>query len=291
MLVQEPPVDREAALTPQAEGPRPPHPGSWRTRAVFVVAIVMAFVAGVVAFVVIDDDSKPAAVSPTSTAPAATTAPPTTAAVTTAPPATTPATTATTKAPATVTTAPPVTVPVDTSTAVWPTASGPVYKTPVAAARGFAVDFVGFRSPIVGAFKQGDSRSGEVDIRAKADGAVTTVFVRQLGAGGRWFVLGSVSGNILLTEPAALQKVSSPLRLKGTSTAFEANVSVQVRQDGTKAPIGTGFVMGGSMGEMGPFDGTVTFRRPTAKHGAILLLTYSMEDGRVWEASTVRVAF
>ena len=286
MLVKEPPVGREGALDPQAEGPRPPQPGSWPTRVVFVVAVVLALVAGVVALFVLDDEAGPSGVSPSSTAPTATTAPPTTAAVTTAPPATT----ATTQAPTTATTVV-TTVPPDTSTAVWPTASGPVYKTPVAAARGFAVDFVGFRSPIVGAFKQGDARSGEVDVRAKSDGPVTTVFVRQLGTGGRWFVLGSVSGNLLLTEPAALQKVSSPLRLRGTSTAFEANVTVQVRQDGTRAPIGSGFVMGGSMGEMGPFDGTVTFRRPTARHGAILLLTYSMEDGRVWEASTVRVTF
>lgn len=285
MLVQEPPVDQEGALTPRAEGPRPPRPGSWRTRVAFVVAVVLAFVAGLVAFVLIDDDPD-AAPPATTTAPTAiaTTAPPTTA-VTTAPPAT-----ATTRAPV-VTTAPAATVPVDTTTAVWPTASGPVYTTPVAAARGFAVEFVGFRSPVVGEFKRGDTRSGEVDVRARPGGAVTTVLVRQLGAGGRWFVLGSVSGNLLLTEPAALQKVASPLRLRGTSTAFEANVTVEVRQDGTKAPIGTGFVMGGSMGEVGPFDGTVTFRRPTARYGAILLLTYSMEDGRVWEASTVRVAF
>jgi hypothetical protein len=272
MLVQEPPLDREGAL--DGGGPCPPRGASRRTRVAFVVAIVLALVAAVVAFLVIDDD--PAAVSPTTTVPITTATSGTSAAPTTAAAST--VTTATTAAPATATTA--TTAPIDTTTAVWPTASGPVYRTPVAAARGFAVDFM-----------QGDARSGEVEVRAKADGPATTVFVRQLGTGGRWFVLGSVSGNLQLTEPAALQKVSSPLRLRGTSTAFEANVAVEVRQDGTRSPIGTGFVMGGSMGEMGPFDGTVTFRRPTAKLGAILLLTHSMEDGRVWEASTARIAF
>lgn len=282
MLVQEPPSDQKRALAPQGEGPLPPR----RRILAKSFAVVLALVAAAVAFLVIEG---PGAGPPTSSAPttaAATTDSPTTAGVTTAPPATT----ATTKASA-VTTASAATVTVDTSTAVWPTASGPVYKTPVAAARGFAVDFVGFRSPVVGELKQGDPRSGEVDVRAKPGGAVTTVLVRQLGTGGRWFVLGSVSRNILLTEPAALQKVSSPLRLRGTSTAFEANVSVEVRQDGSKGSIGTGYVMGGSMGELGPFDGTVTFRRPTSRFGSILLLTYSMEDGSVWEASTVRVMF
>jgi hypothetical protein len=50
-------------------------------------------------------------------------------------------------------------------------------------------------------------------------------------------------------------------------------------------------VMGGSMGEMGPFDGTVVLTPATAQYGAILSFTVSMEDGHVWEASVVRVEF
>jgi len=285
MVVTDRPVDRSAG---SGGGPRSPRPRGWLVAAVVVMGTLVALVAGLLA-VLATDDGIPASTTSTAPSRAAEPAPPTSGA---APSPSTgpagPATTATTRAPAATTPAP---APVDTSTAVWPAASGPVYRSPVAAARGFAVDFVGFRSPIVGAFRQGDARSGEVDVRPKANGPVTTVLVRQLGTGERWFVLGSVTRHINLTKPAALGKVASPVRLQGTSTAFEATVSVEVRQDGTRQPIGSGFVMGGSMGEMGPFDGAVSFRRPTAPAGAVVLLTHSAEDGRVWEATTVRVSF
>lgn len=272
---------------PESTSGRPSGPDGPRSRRWVVPALVVAVVvlAGILAVVAVDRRASTSAVSSTTVpAPDPSTSLPAT--TTTAEPSQPAPTTTTTAAPAS-TQAPAV----DTSSAVWPTASGPVYTTPVAAARGFAVDFVGFTSPVVGTFRQGDARSGEVDVRAKANGPVTTVFVRQLGSGGRWFVLGSATPNINVTRPEALAKVTSPVRVQGTSTAFEANVSVQVRQDGTREPIGTGFVMGGSMGQMAPFDGTVSFRRPTAKAGAVLLLTHSAEDGRVWEASTVRVSF
>ena len=61
--------------------------------------------------------------------------------------------------------------------------------------------------------------------------------------------------------------------------------------DGSTQPVGTGIVMGGANGELGPFDGTVTFTRPSASAGALMLLTRSAEDGSVTEATVVRVKF
>jgi hypothetical protein len=182
------------------------------------------------------------------------------------------------------------TLPVDTSTAVWPFASSATrYSDPVSAARGFATDYVGFTNPVVGAFRQGDSRSGEVPVQAKATGPVTTVLVRQLG--DSWWVLGASTPNIQLSSPAALTAISSPVRLQGTSTAFEATVNTQVRQDAGTEPLGTGTVMGGANGQMSPFDGTLAFSRPTTASGAVTLLTRSAEDGSVAEATVVRVKF
>ena len=159
----------------------------------------------------------------------------------------------------------------------------------VSVARGFATDFVGFTAPIVGEFRQGDSRSGEVPVQAKADSPVTTVLVRKLGES--WWVLGASTPNILLTAPAASQTISSPVTLRGTSTAFEATVNVQVGEDGNITPLGKGFVMGGANGEMGPFDATLAFTPPTATAGSVMLSTLSAEDGRVVEATVVRVKF
>jgi len=196
-------------------------------------------------------------------------------------------------APATTTTTAPTSTtgaPVDTSTAVWPFASSATrYADPVAAARGFAVDFVGFTDPIVGEFRQGDSRSGEVGVQAKAGTVETTVLVRKLG--DSWWVLGASTPNIQPTAPTTSQAISSPVALRGTSTAFEATVNVRVREDGKLAALGEGFVMGGGNGEMGPFDATLAFSAPTASAGSVMLYQLSAEDGRVVEATVVRVKF
>jgi hypothetical protein len=182
--------------------------------------------------------------------------------------------------------------PLDTSTVVWPAAtSNTRYPDPVAAARGFAADYVGFASPVVGEFRQGDARSGEVDIQPVAGGPVTTVLVRQLGPDDSWWVLSAFTANIEVTAPAVLTRVASPVTLGGTSTAFEATVEVEVREDGNDQPIGSGFVMGGANGELGPFHSTLVFEPSTADAGAIVFFTVSSEDGGILEAAVVRVSF
>ena len=190
----------------------------------------------------------------------------------------------------TTTTLSPTTSPVDTSTAVWPFASSTTrYSDPVAAARSFATEYVGFTNPVVGEFRQGDARSGEVPVQARTTGPITTVLVRQLG--DSWWVLGASTPNIQLSSPATLTAISSPVRLQGASTAFEATVNTEVRQDGSTQPLGTGIVMGGANGQMGAFDGTLAFNRPSGASGAVTLLTRSAEDGSVTEATVVRVKF
>lgn len=185
------------------------------------------------------------------------------------------------------------TAPADdaTATAVWPRSdTARRFEDPVAAARSFAVDFAGFTDPVLGEFRQGDSRSGEVEVRPQADGPVTTVFVRQLGDDGSWWVLGSATANIEVTEPAALATIGDPVTLKGTANAFEGTVDVDIRADGRDEPLAKGFVTG-RMGEMGPFDSTLSFPSPHGGYGAVVFRTLSAEDGSVWEAAVVRVKF
>ncbi len=176
--------------------------------------------------------------------------------------------------------------------AVWPfAASSPGFADPVAAARSFAVDYVGFVDPLVGAFQGGDSQSGEVPVQARDGGSVTTVFVRKFTSAQTWWVLGASNPNLRITTPTALATISSPVTVAGQSTAFEATVNVEIRQDDTLVPLGTDFVMGGSMGELGPFSKAVSFLGPSAASGAVVLETRSPKDGNVSEASVVRVAF
>jgi hypothetical protein len=180
------------------------------------------------------------------------------------------------------------------STVVWPTvASGTRLHDPVAVARSFAIDFLHFVNPVVGQFRQGDAHSGEVPIRTTVEqaslGPVTTVIVRQIGADGSWWVLGAATPNITLTQPAALAAISSPTRLRGMSTAFEANVQVSIRQDDVVKPLVESNLMGGSMGQMGPFDASFTFAAPTGRYGSIVLYTVSSANGHIAEATVIRV--
>jgi hypothetical protein len=175
---------------------------------------------------------------------------------------------------------------------VWPPADGSVtYSDPVEAAVGFATEFVGFTAPVVGEFQQGDVHSGEVEIRPTATGPITTVLLRQIDGEVSWSVLGAVTDGIVPTAPAAGSVVKSPVTLQGNSTASEGTVDVAVRSQDKAPPLATGFVTGGSMGQMGPFEGTLEFAKPATPDGAIVFSTSSMEDGQVWEATVVSVRF
>jgi hypothetical protein len=177
-------------------------------------------------------------------------------------------------------------------TAVWPDAAGTTrYADPVEAARTFAVTYLGFVDPVVGAFAAGDSRSGEVPVRPRVDGPETTVLVRQLGPDDTWWVLGAATANIQLDTPAALTAITSPVTLAGRSTAFEATVNVEIRRNGADAPLASGYVMGGANGEMGPFSQAFTFTAPTGTAGAVVLRTISAESGATAEATVVAVTF
>lgn len=175
--------------------------------------------------------------------------------------------------------------------AMWPWFDSTVrYDDPVDAARGFAEDFLGFDEPLVGPFQGGDSRSGEVEIRPAVDGPVTSVFVRQLGPENTWWVLGAATENIVIEVPDALDEIDSPLEVSGQALAFEGVVDVELRADGDSTPLITGSVTGGGT-EMQPFEGSFTWTNPGEGAGAVVMLTRSMDDGRIWSVSAVRVTF
>ncbi len=183
------------------------------------------------------------------------------------------------------------TTPTTVVPAVWPwVESSTRYDDPVDAARGFAVDLLGFRDPVLGPYLAGDGRSGEVEVRPEADGPITTVMVRQVTDDDSWWVVAAETANIRLTSPDALDEVTSPLELRGQALAFEGAVDVDLVADGSSTPIASGFVTGGGT-ELAPFEGSLEFDWPDVAGGAIILRTTSAEDGQVWEASVLRVRF
>ena len=181
---------------------------------------------------------------------------------------------------------------VQPATAVWPFASGATrYSDPVKAVRGFATTYLGFVDPVVGQFRQGDLRSGEVIVKPTGSGPETTVTVRKLSPDNTWWVLAASAPNLELQSPSAMASITSPVTLSGRSTAFEGTVSIEIRQDGRLAPVGTDFVTGGANGQIGPFSKAISFPTPTASGGSIILKTFGTENNILWEATVVRVRF
>lgn len=224
----------------------------------------------------------------TDPAPPATSAPPATAAPDPAPPATSaPPATAPTPTP---TTDPPPAGTVDLPTAIWPPTTGDVrFDDPAAVARSFAVYWLKMTDPQVGAFRQGDARSGEVPLTPFADGPETTVLVRQLTDDGAWWVTGAASDDIVVTAPTA-GGVTSPLHLAGQARAFEGTVQVGVYVQDSTAPIARTFVTGGG-DQLRPFEGTVEFDAGSARYGAVAFAEYSENDGRLLHVTVVPVTF
>ena len=158
---------------------------------------------------------------------------------------------------------------------------------PEAAALGFATQYLHMVNPVIGQFRQGDARSGEVPVQPSMTGPITTVLVRELGTDNSWWVLGAGTAAINLTAPTWNAAITSPVVLKGTSMAFEGTVQTQVRDD-NNAPLGKGYVTGGTT-SMGPFSGLLAFAKTSTKYGAIVIYTTSAESGAVMEATVVRV--
>ena len=181
--------------------------------------------------------------------------------------------------------------------AVWPRPSSDVrFDDPVAAASSWARFYAGFPNPVIGAFRQGDNRSGEVPVQPLADGPETTVLVRQL-SDGNWYVIGSNTANITVTAPTTGGLLSCPQVFQGTALAFEGTVQVQIdayQPDGDRVTVGSGIVTGGG-GPAAPFDGQIDCTLPTSaeQYGIVKLYTVdeSGEPGRsgTWEAATFPV--
>lgn len=162
------------------------------------------------------------------------------------------------------------------------------YADPAVTARAFATDYLGMPSPVLGAFS-----GGTIDLRPSTRSTLTTTLtLHRVGEGGPWTVTAARGGRIAVTAPAPSAQVGSPLRVTGSAQAYEGTVAVEVREDGMRvgSALGTSFVTGAG-DTMGPFDGTVAFRSPTEKAGAVLFLDSSSEDGSPLSATVIRVRF
>lgn len=179
----------------------------------------------------------------------------------------------------------------EAATIAWPDpTAGEAFATPIDVASAFATELVGFTDPLVGEFMAGDSRSGEVEVRAVATGPATTVLVRQM-SDQNWYVVAATTPAIEVDDPIAGTAIDHPLQVAGRAMAFEGTVQVAVYARGESDPLGTGFVTGSGGGEMGPFDGEIEWDNPGGGWGLVVLSVASAEDGSMWQATVVPVGF
>jgi Immunoglobulin-like domain of bacterial spore germination len=188
-------------------------------------------------------------------------------------------TTSTTEAPTT-TAAPTTTsgsVPVGglEQPALWPSPEI-VFNDPIAAATDFLDLVIGAGE--AGEFRQGDSRSGEVDVLFRGEGGGqeivrSTLLLRQLGEEDGWFVIAAVNPNAAITSPEAGATISlgSPFTVEGVARGFEGNVVVSARPAGVAGePFDEAVTTAGALADPEPF--TVELTVGTASPGDVVML-------------------
>jgi hypothetical protein len=163
----------------------------------------------------------------------------------------------------TTTTAPPTqpstTVSAQLQPAIWPT-TDVVFTTPEDAATDFLAAVFG-DGPMLGEFRPGDSRSGEIEVFATADGlpigqARSVLLLRQLGPDAGWFVLSAVSEVATITTPDVGATIPpGMLTIEGVGTGFEATIVVSAFEAGrAENEFDREIAMAGNLGEALPYS-------------------------------------
>ena len=121
--------------------------------------------------------------------------------------------------------------------AIWP-AADVVFDTPEAAAADFVTAVLRV-PPTLGAFRQGDQRSGEIDVLSPGEGGGGTPLVRgtlalrRLGADDGWFVISAPNDNASIADPEASSEIAAGLQtVSGRARGFEASVVVSAFEAG-----------------------------------------------------------
>jgi hypothetical protein len=173
----------------------------------------------------------------------------------------------------------------------------------VATARNFLANQLGMTEMVAGPFRYTGTRTGEVGFRHKlGEGRrllpqtgpdAVVVRLQRLPAG--WWVLGVTGRSIQITSPTRLQRISSPLTVRGSAPdVYEGTLYFRVTQDrpGRDLLLGEGFVDGSASTQPGEL-GRLRFRQPASTAPGWLILYDASSDGSggILQATVVRVQF
>jgi hypothetical protein len=197
----------------------------------------------------------------------------------------------------------PTTAPGDPPTSPTPTnpdRSGEAAKA-VATARAFLARELGMTTMVAGPFRSTGTNTGEVGFRHRyGEGRrllpqtgpdAVVVRLQHLPAG--WWVLGVNGRSIQITSPARLQRIGSPLTVRGSAPdVYEGTLYFKVTQDrpGRDLVLGQGFVDGSASTRPGEL-GTLRFRQPAGTGPGWVTFYDASADGSnsILQATMVRV--
>jgi hypothetical protein len=173
----------------------------------------------------------------------------------------------------------------------------------VATARAFLARELGMTDMVAGPFRSTGAGAGEVGFRHKyGEGRrllpqsgpyAVVVRLQRLPAG--WWVLGVQGRSIQITSPTRLQRISSPLAVRGSAPdVYEGSLYFKVTQDrpGPDLLLGQGLVDGSASTQPGEL-GQLRFRQPAATGPGWVTFYDAAADGSngIIQATAVRVQF
>ncbi len=127
--------------------------------------------------------------------------------------------------------------------AIWP-APDVVFATPEAAAADFvSAVLISEGDAVLGQFRQGDSRSGEIPVLfAGETGDLDPpqerglLFLRRIGPTDGWYVIGAVSDGVVIDTPSTLDEVpAGTVTVSGDGRGFEGTLAVSAFPPGDRA--------------------------------------------------------
>jgi hypothetical protein len=239
-----------------------------RQRATAVAVLAAATIVAVAAVALPRDHGDKVVVAATTT----TTSTATTSTVT-APPTSTVAPTVPSE-PAT--TAPPTTTPPAlVANAIFPAGAGGFrYDSPEFVAKAFATDYLGMTSAEIEGSRPTDNADVRtVRVRAYPDAPTRMTVTVEHAPADDWVVIGAQSDDIVVDS--AVDQGGQAV-VSGTSRAFEAQIRIETREQGTTSAFATTTALGGSTDVLEPFTASL----PSPATGAPFVLVLLVPDAR-----------
>jgi hypothetical protein len=164
-----------------------------------------------------------------------------------------------------------------TTPVLWPGPGHPGFTDPVAAARSFTQEAIGFTEPALSAFRGGPAPDrGQVDVHSQNEDGSPRAHVAStlslLRHEGRWYVTEARAADVVVASPAPASPVGSPLTVQGQGQGFEGTIFVEVRAafapDGQVLAQAT--TQAGALSQNEPYSATLSFDPPSGS-GAVVV--------------------